>query len=219
MSLANDPEGIHKKISDAEGGMARNKVDKPSTSGIFKKIFAEHPELLGASNLDSVIELFQRENPNVEVTPKIRQIAANIKSTLKKKGAGGANPGGPALERLEDKIDSCIALAKEISVRDLRNVIWLLRRARNGARVVAGRKSSFPTPGTPEWGGMNRRRWELIQKKARAPLTAQEQAEFDLLQQLSLEAVEQAFPRPASDVIALHELEAELRGHNGATAE
>ena len=51
----------------------------------------------------------------------------------------------------------------------------------------------FPEPGTEAWGIMNKRRWELIQKKHNSGLNAEEQIEFDYLQKESLLAVEKKF--------------------------
>src|SRR5205823_1328260 len=113
--------------STSGGGMARRKSEKPSTSSMFKAIFAAHPELLKIPSLDGVMELFHQAHPDISPAPNLRQTAANIKSTLKrKKGVKGARRGRPpgvaimngtpvakpaqTLERLEDRIDDCIAL-------------------------------------------------------------------------------------------------------------
>jgi hypothetical protein len=49
---------------------------------------------------------------------------------------------------------------------------------------------SFPAVGTEEWGLMNRRRAELIRKKNRQGLTADERAEFEGFQHLCFSAAE-----------------------------
>jgi len=46
---------------------------------------------------------------------------------------------------------------------------------------------------------MNRRRAALIRKKLCEGLSRQEQQEYETLQRLSLESLEQAFPRPSQD--------------------
>jgi hypothetical protein len=46
------------------------------------------------------------------------------------------------------------------------------------------------------WDALNRRRAELIARKARAELTDEERAEFERLQRISHEALERQFPRP-----------------------
>ncbi len=62
---------------------------------------------------------------------------------------------------------------------------------------------------------MNRRRGELIQKKNRDGLTDVEQVEYDRLQELSLEALEKAFPRPVSIMDNLTQLRAKLNAEAG----
>ncbi len=69
---------------------------------------------------------------------------------------------------------------------------------------------SFPGVGTEEWGLMNQRRCELIRKKNRGGLTADEQAEFERLQQFCLSGVEERFPPPAIDEVALERLRESL---------
>lgn len=75
---------------------------------------------------------------------------------------------------------------------------------------------SFPVPGTPEWGRMNQRRGELIDKKVYSSLTAAEEAELEELQRKTREAIDQAYPLPPSDLAALRRLEEELRGRDGS---
>ncbi len=65
---------------------------------------------------------------------------------------------------------------------------------------------SFPAPGTEKWGLMNRRRSELIHKKNRQGLTAEEQAEFERLQRLCFAAIEEKFPPPVVDEDGLKRL-------------
>jgi uncharacterized protein YnzC (UPF0291/DUF896 family) len=57
----------------------------------------------------------------------------------------------------------------------------------------------FPTVGTKEWGLMNRRRAELIRKKNRQGLSAEERFEFDRLQRLCFSALEESSPSPVTD--------------------
>ena len=54
--------------------------------------------------------------------------------------------------------------------------------------------TTFPDVGTPEWGIMNQRRAELIRKDIRGELTEAEREEYEVLQRLSLAAVDAAFP-------------------------
>lgn len=69
----------------------------------------------------------------------------------------------------------------------------------------------FPKPGTPEWGKMNQRRAELIEKHIAGTLTEAERIEFDDLQRLSLAALVEAFPYPTRDEERERALEERLR--------
>jgi hypothetical protein len=70
--------------------------------------------------------------------------------------------------------------------------------------------NDFPAIGTEEWGLMNRRRSELIRKKYRQGLTAEEQAEFERLQRLCFAAIDERFPRPVVDEDGLKRLRESL---------
>ena len=67
---------------------------------------------------------------------------------------------------------------------------------------------AFPDVGTEEWGLMNRRRSELIRKKNRQGLTADERVEFERLQRLCFDAVEGTFSHPVVDEDDLKRLSA-----------
>lgn len=60
---------------------------------------------------------------------------------------------------------------------------------------TSGDHADFPKVGTTEWGGMNRKRAELIRKKIRGELNEAEREEYEALQRLSLAAVEASLPR------------------------
>jgi hypothetical protein len=77
---------------------------------------------------------------------------------------------------------------------------------------------SFPVPGTPEWGRMNQRRAELIDKQVDSSLTAAEQAELKELQRQTREAIDKTHPLPPPDLAALRRLEEELQGQDGSAA-
>jgi hypothetical protein len=74
--------------------MARGKSAQPSTSSIFRKYFQADPALLDTQSLEAVMVKFVQDHPDLPVTSKIRQIAANVKSTEKKKVRGGASGNG-----------------------------------------------------------------------------------------------------------------------------
>lgn len=75
-------------------------------------------------------------------------------------------------------------------------------------------RSNFPTVDSEAWAVMNRRRGELIRKKNRDGLTNVEQVEYDRLQKLSLEALEESYPRPISLMDKLTQLQAKLHAES-----
>jgi hypothetical protein len=82
------------------------------------------------------------------------------------------------------------------------------------SRATTFDRSNFPAVNSEAWDVMNRRRGDLIQKKNRDGLTNAEQLEYDQLQELSLQAVEEAFPRPVSLMVRLAELRASLNAES-----
>ena len=64
--------------------------------------------------------------------------------------------------------------------------------------VLAADDDGFPEVNTPEWDVMNRRRFELIQKKHREGLSPEEQAEYERLQGRTAAALAKAFPPDAA---------------------
>jgi hypothetical protein len=97
----------------------------------------------------------------------------------------------------------------------------MVRRAKQplettGASTNGTPPDAFPVPGTPEWGKMNQRRAELIDKKVYSSLTAEEEAELEELQRKTREAIDKAHPLPPSDLAALRRLEEELQGRDGS---
>jgi hypothetical protein len=69
---------------------------------------------------------------------------------------------------------------------------------------------SLPAIGTEEWSLMNGRRSELIRKKNRQGLTAEEQLEFERLQRLYFAAIDERFPPPVVDEDGLERLRESL---------
>jgi hypothetical protein len=64
---------------------------------------------------------------------------------------------------------------------------------------------------TGEWDKKNRRRIELAKKKNRGGLTAEEMAEFEVLQKGFFDHLEANYPRPTLDPDRLEQIEARLR--------
>jgi hypothetical protein len=145
--------------------MARTKASEgESRSSIFTRYFTKRPDLLRESNFDAVAEMYKQEFPDRDFEDRDRQIAANIKSKLRREfkigrrrrkrgrpakaaaagAAAGANTapraGRPAssLPMLEDHIDECLMLAKRLDREGLDDVIKHLRRARNIVVVKLG---------------------------------------------------------------------------------
>src|SRR5437763_16469083 len=114
--------------------MAKAKGDGESKSQIFRRYFEKRPDLLKESSFDEVAARYKQEFPSRDFGDNDRQIAANIKSKLRKElkigrrrrrrgrravaaaGAGneaggaprGPRGGGGALFALEGQIDDCL---------------------------------------------------------------------------------------------------------------
>jgi hypothetical protein len=123
-----------------------------SISGYFRKVFKENPSWLGERSNDLLIARWKKDHPGTtDVPEKVRQGLANIKSVLRK--ANRKKPGRPkkdslatgtgvtqavpvvrkvkGLELLEEHIDDCLTLARNLDEGRLATVIAMLRRARN----------------------------------------------------------------------------------------
>jgi len=145
--------------------MARAKAEGESKSAVFRRYFEKQPDLLREKNFDAVIEMFKKDNPNREFGDSERQVAANIKSRMRKElgirgrrrkrrgaaagaAAGGHEGGGTGVARggrgggslhmLEEQIDDCLMAAKRLDREGLDDVIKHLRRARNLIVVRGG---------------------------------------------------------------------------------
>jgi hypothetical protein len=129
---------------------------QPSLAAMFKRYFTEHPEWLQEEGGNAkAIELFEKENPGHVVGPQVRQAMYNVKSAMKKGPAGAAKrnakkraardmvvaarvnsrPRAP-LNALEEQIDDCMILAKQIDRERLGRVLDHLHRARNAVVVM-----------------------------------------------------------------------------------
>src|SRR6476659_7843583 len=65
--------------------MARTKAaEGESRSSIFTRYFTKRPDLLRESNFDAVAEMYKQEFPDRDFEDRERQIAANIKSKLRR---------------------------------------------------------------------------------------------------------------------------------------
>jgi len=151
-------ENANRKAStDADGAPqagARNGAQGDSVSAYFRQVFKANPAWLKNRSNAAVLDQWLSDHPgHSEVPLKIRQNLANIKSVLRKKLRMRKKPGRKpkaeapaaevvvvavpevsvpnALEMLEESIDNCLTVARNLAPEELENVIKLLRRARN----------------------------------------------------------------------------------------
>jgi hypothetical protein len=140
---------------DAAGNQSQGKPE--TLTGYFRRYFKQHRKLLNTRSNEEVLRHWQDEHPGDAVTESVKAALANAKSALrqkvrKKKGGRKAGQEGPAagteqalasaktrgpagkgmrgLERLEEEIDRCLDVAREIGREDFDDIIATLRRAR-----------------------------------------------------------------------------------------
>lgn len=131
-------------------------VPVENVSGYFREVFAENPKWLDTRSNDALFSRWLKDHPGEkEVPEKVRQNLSNVKSLLRKqsrkddkpKKAGRPKKDAPVaqkapaaeaprkamrnLDTLEEHIDECLTLAKNLDREGLHGVITLLRRARN----------------------------------------------------------------------------------------
>jgi hypothetical protein len=145
-----------KKKATVDNGQAEGET----ISGYFRKVFAENPRWLDTRSNDQLYARWLRDHPGEkEVPERVRQNLSNIKGVLRKQGRRkvgrpkkttqpaqttaapiSASAAAPVqaprkivkgLDTLEEHIDDCLSLAKNLDREGLANIIILLRRARN----------------------------------------------------------------------------------------
>lgn len=138
------PEDKQRKTSQTEG---------ESVSGYFRAIFKANPKLLQGRSNQELLQRWLDDHPGEKVVPTgVKNSLSNLKSVLRKKRrqkkGKGMKPEQPAvtapaveapppktairgLETLEEQIDGCMTLAKNLDREALASVVQLLRRARN----------------------------------------------------------------------------------------
>ena len=129
-----------------------------TTSGYFRKLFKEDPKLLKKGTNPELFRRWLQDHPDdKEVPENVKNILSNIKTVLRNKRkrrrtaeapAQGAavvaaspaatRPSGKGLERLEERIDECLAVARAMDGDGLAEVIDRLRNARNQVVRMAG---------------------------------------------------------------------------------
>ncbi|GEM_PF-3665997 len=125
--------------------MAKRGRKKKSVGGYFRSVFADHPEWLKGKSNAPLLSQYRKDKgmaPEAQVPNNIKANLANVKSVLRKQGRKTAGRkmisvkavaavSGTKLEALEELIDDCMTLAKNIDRDGLENVISKLRSARN----------------------------------------------------------------------------------------
>jgi hypothetical protein len=139
-----------KKHSNGKVTATANQGDGESISGFFRQVFAENPHLLDERSNEELLNRWLKAHPGEKNMERIRQNLANIKSVMrnkrrKKRGrkakaaadqasvavAVAAHPSRARLEALEESIDECLTMAKNLDRHGLESIIRVLRRARN----------------------------------------------------------------------------------------
>jgi hypothetical protein len=135
----------------AASAQAEGHEQAETVSGYFRKVFAEHPDWLDSRSNDQLFARWLKDHPGqTEVPEKVRQNLSNIKSVLRKQSrkarrpkkvrpdarANSATAEAPrkavrGLDALEEQIDECLTLARNLDREGLASVIGMLRRARN----------------------------------------------------------------------------------------
>ena len=145
-------KSIEPRTADEGKGTGQTQVGAETISGYFRRLFEENPKWLAERSNQVLIDRWLQDHPGETKVPEnIRQNLANVKSVLRQKLR--KKPGRPKkesqsvittsvsmepprksarrLEALEEQIDECMVLAKELDREGLASVISLLRRARN----------------------------------------------------------------------------------------
>ena len=132
-----------------------------SDLAFFRRVFAARPQLLQTANSELVLDEWLKEHPAfTDVPAKVKAICHHVKSDLQgerprrrqplpdeTRVETGASrrirarfPRAGNLESLEQRIDDCLTLAKNLDAEGLKEVIQLLRQARNAVIWKLGGK-------------------------------------------------------------------------------
>jgi hypothetical protein len=134
-----------------------SKSPEASIQGYFKRILKENPKLLKGRSNEELLRRWQEDHPGEELTRSVKIGAQSAKGVLRSKrrrrarksaeepsplAAAAVRPSdrrkGHDLETLEEQIDDCLSLAKQIDREGLQEVIRQLRKARNEVVWKAG---------------------------------------------------------------------------------
>ena len=129
----------------------QNQAGAETVSGYFRRLFEQKPKWLAERSNQALLDRWLKDHPGEQEAPeRVKQNLSNVKSVLRKKlreEAGRPKQKNPPvaetapvetprkgirrLEQLEEQIDECLVLAKELDREGLASVIALLRRTRN----------------------------------------------------------------------------------------
>jgi hypothetical protein len=135
-----------------------------NTSAYFRRLFKENPKLLKGSDNSELLDRWLRDRPgHKEVPVNVKYILHAVKSSVRNKlrqrraekaqatpavapvvsarpapPPAAARRAGASLTRLEEQIDACLAVAREMDREGLVEVIDRLRSARNAVVRMAG---------------------------------------------------------------------------------
>lgn len=143
--------------------MPKTKAKDESKSAVFRRLYESNLDLLKVPGYDELFKMYQAEDGSRKVGVSERQVAANVKSTLRQKHKirgrrrgrrgrrarmvnGAVAPVimtpqrvGAAHLALEDAIDDCIFLARRMDAVRFADVVRLLKRARNQLIVMTAK--------------------------------------------------------------------------------
>jgi hypothetical protein len=126
--------------------------------GYFRQFYDADPTLLESKSNEDLIDQWKRDHMNYTDLDlkKARQNLANLKSSLRRKAREGARRSAPGsrmsaarktnsysgtrnnLETLEEQIDNCLLMARNMDPEGLADVIRHLRFARNEVVLKIG---------------------------------------------------------------------------------
>jgi hypothetical protein len=132
----------------AATGQDNGRPEGENISGYIRRVFRENPMWLETRSNDEILARWLKDHPGEkEVPERVKKNLSNVKSLLRKKirkksgkpkkeSQPAAPNGAPrsamrGLETLEEQLDECLTLAKNLDREGLSSVINLLRRARN----------------------------------------------------------------------------------------
>jgi hypothetical protein len=138
-------------------GKRRKRRRKASLAGWINAVYDERPDLLAASENDEIVALYKKQYPHrtgEKEIKRLRQNVNNVKSQRKRDAGKGRRPGRPpgqsvvraskgagaTIQRLEERIDDVLAMARGLDADGLGEVVQTLRSARNAVvRMGSGR--------------------------------------------------------------------------------